>query len=406
MLNILIALVVIKNLWSIVLSLANLVYSTNRKAKVPEVFSDVIDLEIFEKNKHYTKDKMLMSVLSTAVNLLVLLWLILKGVPEIENIAKSISENIFIQSLLFFGLLGIIQFIMDMPFDVYSTFVLEQKYGFNTTTPKTFLMDILKSLILTVTFGTPIILILMWFLIKFETWWWQASIFGIAVTFFYSYISPILIAPLFNKFKELEDIELKDKIKTLLEKAKVKIPKIYVVDASKRTKKQNAYVTGFGTSRRLVLFDNLLSYPKEEILSVIAHELGHHEKRHIPKLMFVSALYEVFVLFLMNQLYKIFSSTKPGISQPYAVFFYCSLFVVSIVFFLTPLMNYMNRKLEYEADKYSAELIGSSKPLMNALKRLIKENLTSLSPLPLYKTWYYSHPAPEERINKLSKLEK
>lgn len=404
--NLLIVIVIFKTFWSIGLWLANLKYSTGPNAKIPPVLSDMITPEDFEKTKSYMKDKAPVSVISSIVDLALSLWLLLKGFPLLETIAKNFSDNVFVQSLIFFAIYGLIELIVDLPFDLYNTFVLEEKYGFNKTTPKTFIMDIVKSIIISIVVGAPVILALVWFLIKFEIWWWQVSIFAIAITILFSFIFPILIAPLFNKFKELEEGELKKKIKTLLEKSKIKIPNVYVMDASKRTKRQNAYLTGIGKSRRLVLYDNILTYSDDEILAVVGHELGHHKRRHISKLLIINILYEFFIFYVANKIYIILSSQQPqGVSQPYTVFVYSVLFITSIMFFVRPIFNYLSRKFEYEADNYSAELLGTAKPMISSLKKLVKENLSNPNPLPLYKTWYYSHPAPEERINNLLKIE-
>lgn len=405
LINLLIIIVLLKTFWSLALWLANLKYSTGPNAKIPSVLSDMITPEDFEKTKNYMKDKAPVSVISSIVDLALSLWLLLKGFPLFETIAKNFSDNVFVQSLIFFAIYGIIEFIVDLPFDLYNTFVLEEKYGFNKTTLKTFVMDTIKSIVLSIVIGAPVILALVWFLTKFEIWWWQVSIFAVSFTIFFSFISPIFIAPLFNKFKELEEGELKEKIKNLLEKSRIKVPNVYVMDASKRTKRQNAYLTGIGKSRRLVLYDNILTYSDDEILAVVGHELGHHKRKHIPKLLIINILYEFFIFYFVNKVYILLASQQPlGISQPYTIFVYSVLFITSIMFFVTPIFNYLSRKFEYEADNYSAQLVGTAKPLISSLKRLVKENLSNPNPLPLYKTWYYSHPAPEERINNLLKF--
>jgi STE24 endopeptidase len=176
------------------------------------------------------------------------------------------------------------------------------------------------------------------------------------------------------------------------------------MDASRRTKKVNAYLTGIGNSRRVVLFDTILNYSHDEILSVLAHELGHHVKKHIPKLIILSTLFYVAYIYFVYLLYK-----SPLISQTFSVeksftlIVYAFIFVSSIAYFISPIVNVISRKFEYEADRFSKELLGTPEPLINALKRLVKENLANLNPLPLYRTWYYSHPSPEERILALEK---
>jgi len=218
-------------------------------------------------------------------------------------------------------------------------------------------------------------------------------------------IQPLVIAPLFYKFSELDDEELKSKLRALLDKSGVKVPNIYKMDASKRTKKQNAYLTGIGKSRRLVLFDTILSYNHDEVLSIVGHELGHHVKKHIPKLLLIDIVFISFVLYITNVVYRFILETRIfGVSQPYTVFAYSFLFVSSLVFFLEPILNYLSRKMEYEADEYSAKLLGTPEPLISSLKRLVKENLSNPNPMPLYKVWHYNHPAPEERIKRLMEM--
>lgn len=175
------------------------------------------------------------------------------------------------------------------------------------------------------------------------------------------------------------------------------------MNASKRTKKQNAYLTGIGKSRRLVLYDTILNYPEEEILAIIGHELGHNTKKHIPKLLITSSIFYTFMFYLTNVVYNFIKNQHIfGVRKAYSLFIHAFLFITSILYFITPILNYLQRKFEYEADKYSAKLLGTPEYMISGLKRIVKENLSNLNPLPIYKIWYYSHPSPEERIKKLS----
>lgn len=169
--------------------------------------------------------------------------------------------------------------------------------------------------------------------------------------------------------------------------------------------KSRMLITGIGKSRRLVLFDTILSYNHDEVLSIVGHELGHHVKKHIPKLLLIDIVFISFVLYITNVVYRFILETRIfGVSQPYTVFAYSFLFVSSLVFFLEPILNYLSRKMEYEADEYSAKLLGTPEPLISSLKRLVKENLSNPNPMPLYKVWHYNHPAPEERIKRLMEM--
>jgi len=399
-----IAVIVLKVLWDITLDLINMRYSTSPNAKIPDVLKDKISEEDFEKAKRYLKDRVTLGVIMKITSLILTLVYVFFLFPFLEKVLES-KGSFIVQSLLFFGIYALIDYLVELPFKVYSIFVIEQKYGFNTTTPKLFVRDQIIGIILRVIIGVPIISIMMWLLNKFTVWWWQLSILSTAFLLFFMIIQPLVIAPLFYKFSELDDEELKSKLRALLDKSGVKVPHIYKMDASKRTKKQNAYLTGIGKSRRLVLFDTILSYNHDEVLSIVGHELGHHVKKHIPKLLLIDIVFISFVLYITNVVYRFILETRIfGVSQPYTVFAYSFLFVSSLVFFLEPILNYLSRKMEYEADEYSAKLLGTPEPLISSLKRLVKENLSNPNPMPLYKVWHYNHPAPEERIKRLMEM--
>ncbi|MFN4200723.1 M48 family metallopeptidase [Fervidobacterium riparium] len=398
-----VAVIVVRAVWDILLDWLNLRYTLSPASIIPEVLKDKLTMEDFAKAKSYLKDRTYFGILSKLVSLAVDLVLILKIFPLLENVVSA-KSSVILQAILFFALYYLIEKIVELPFKVYSTFVIEQKYGFNTTTPKLFARDEIISTLLAAAIGFPIIAVIM-MVIKYTVWWWQLSLFAILFILFFSFIQPILIAPLFYKFSKLEDEELEEKINQILNRAKIKVPNIFKMDASRRTKKQNAYVTGIGKSRRLVLFDTILSYSHDEILAVVAHELGHHVRRHLPKLIILNALFIAFVLYLTNWTYNFINSAKIfGASQPYTNFAYAFIFISSLMFFIEPLVNFFSRKMEYEADEYSAKLLGTSEPLISSLKRLVKENLSNPNPMPLYKAWHYSHPAPEERIKHLLEL--
>ncbi len=395
--------IIAKTVWEIVIDFINLRYSTGPNAKIPDVLRDKVSAEDFEKSKKYLRDRTYFVMWRNLVSMVVDIVFVLKLFPVLEH-ALSGKSSLFVQALLFFGIYMLIDYLVDLPFGIYSTFVIEEKYGFNTTKLMLFFRDQILSILLAVVIGISVIAILMW-LLSYPIWWWPVSLFAIAFVIFISFVQPVLIAPLFYKFSDLENEELERKLRTLLEKAKVKVPNIYKMDASKRTKKQNAYLTGVGRSRRLVLYDTILSYSDDEILAIVGHELGHHARRHIPKQILVNSVYIAFILYLTNLVYDFIKSNNVfGVSQPYTVFLYALMFITSIIFFAEPLINYFSRKMEYEADEYSAKLVGSPEPLISSLKRLVKENLSNPNPAPIYKIWHYTHPAPEERIKRLAEL--
>lgn len=399
--------VILESLWDLVLNTWNMQYSTNPASKIPEVLKDKISQKDFEKSKRYLKDTTQVKIVKTIITLTTTLIFIIWGFPYLEKLVSRFTNSIILQGLLFFGLYWLINFIITLPLKIYSTFVIEEKYGFNTMTGKTFISDTIKNLILYIVLFAPLLSLLVWVLSIDQNWWWKVSLVVVLFQVFLTWIFPIFFAPLFNKFTPLEDEQLKKKINKLFKDANFKVSKIFVMDASKRTKKQNAYLTGIGKSRRLVLYDTILNYPEEEILAIIGHELGHNTKKHIPKLLIISFIFYTSMFYLTNVVYNFIKNQHVfDVSKPYSLFIYAFLFITSILYFITPILNYLQRKFEYEADNYSAKLLGTPEYMISGLKRIIKENLSNLNPLPIYKIWYYSHPSPEERIKKLSEQEK
>ncbi|WP_448523088.1 M48 family metallopeptidase [Pseudothermotoga sp.] len=401
--KLLLTVLVLRTAWQIFLEVLNLFHSTNPKSRIPEVLKDRFAPDVLEKSRSYLKDRTGLKVVSQIVQMFVTIYLVMVGLPLLERLFMVYTP--LFQAFLFFGALGLILYLVNLPFRLYSIFVIEQKYGFNTTTMRTFLKDQVLTVSLIVAFSLLLIPFLIW-LLSHPIWWWQASILAFGFILFFWFIQPLLIAPLFYKFTELENDVLKMKIRELIQRSSAKISKIYVMNASKRTKKQNAYVTGIGRSRRFVLYDTIMGYPQDELLAVVAHELGHHTKKHIQKNVILSSVYATMFLYLTNFLYQSILKTNAfDVQRPHTIFVYAFLFISTISYFLEPLMNYLSRKMEYEADRFSAELLKSPTPLISSLKRLVKENLSNPDPHPLYKVWYYSHPAPEERIKALNQVQ-
>ncbi|SHH28642.1 M48 family metallopeptidase [Thermosipho atlanticus] len=396
--------IVFEAIWEVVLGIWNMKYSTS-STSIPEVLKDKISEKDFERSKKYLKDTTRVKVASIILNLILTLVFIFWGFPYFESLVSKISNSVILQGLIFFGIYWVINILVNLPIKMYSNFIVEEKYGFNTMTYKTFIADTIKNMVVSIVLFTPLIALLIWILKVESNWWWKVSLVFIAFQLFVTMIYPIFIAPIFNKFTPLEDGELKKKINKLLKTAQFKVSDIYVMDASKRTKKQNAYLTGIGKSKKLVLYDTILDYSQEEILAIVAHELGHNVKKHIPKLLIIVSIFYTLMIYLVNVVYNyILSYHVFNVSKPYSVFIYAFIFISSAISFIVPIVNYIQRKFEYEADAYSAKLVGTTDYLISSLKRLIKENLSNINPLPLYKIWHYNHPSPEERIKRLYDL--
>lgn len=389
-------LLIVSAIWKTILEWLNVLHASKTKLEDLKTLRDKVSEEDLRRAKSYLKERSILRIVSELIELVLVLYLVTIALPRLE---KFFAQYRF-QAYLFFGTVALIVYLVRLPFRAYSIFVIESKYGFNTTTTKTFLKDQILTVLLYAVFGLILVPLLMW-LLSYPVWWWQLSILAFVFITFFWFIQPVLIAPLFYRFTKFEDEKLAQKLKELFEKANTKVPNIYRVDASKRTKKQNAYVTGIGKSRRLVLYDTILGYPEDEILSIVAHELGHHVRKHVLKYIFLFSAFATTVLYLTNLVYAhILKTNLFGIEKPHTAFLYALLFVSSLSYFAMPIANYLSRRMEYEADAYSAKL-AEADPLVRALKRLVKENLSNPNPLPLYKVWYYTHPAPEERIERL-----
>ncbi|MFN3699328.1 MAG: M48 family metallopeptidase [Dictyoglomus sp.] len=395
-----------KALFQVYLSWRNLRYAQAHSQILP-VFKDLITKEDFEKSKNYLRDNTIFGFIVKSFDLVFNLVFVFILYPYIERVVVSLTDSFILQGLFFFGIFGLINLILSIPFDIYETFVLEEKYGFNTTTPKIFILDIIKSIIISIILGAPLLAFLLYLIKVDPNFWWKFALTLIFFELFIYFIYPLVIAPLFNKFTPLEEGELKDKIVEIAEKVGFKISNVFVMDASRRTKKQNAYLTGFGKSRRVVLYDTILSYPQDEILAIFAHELGHHRRGHLPKLLALSVLFYVLYIYSTFLVYKNASLSRYfGIQKEFTLLVYAFIFTSSLFYFINPFVNAISRKFEYEADAFSARILRNPYPLINALKRLVKENLSNIYPDPLFRTWYYSHPAPSERIYALLSLEK
>jgi len=372
-------------------------------SKVQESFQGELSEEEIEKSRKYTSEKNRLDLFSETVNFIFMLFLILIGFRVIEFISKGFSDNYILNGLLFFALFGFLSYFISLPFTLYSSFNIEERYGFNKKTPKLFLADTAKSFILTILLGGLLLSGVLYLVYDVENWWIY-FIFGIvALQFIIQIIYPKFIMPLFNKFSPIEDQELLDKIKMLSEKSGYNVKKIFVMDASKRSKHSNAFITGLGKNKRIVLFDTLLEeMTNDEIVAVFAHEIGHFKKKHFLKNFFISLSFMVcFVLLIYYFIQSSFLYNTFDISEKYTVLVYSVILISSLFSFMNFLLSYLSRKFEFEADKYAVE-VSDKKAFIDALKKLGKQNLSVLEPHPLYKKFYYSHPTISEREKEIN----
>jgi len=398
-------------IWRYILQQLNIRHLRNHGKEIPPVFQSIIDETTLAKMVDYTYDN---SRLETREDLaedileLAILFLLL---PVLVGRLAGLPLHIIWQTLIFFGVLAVIGGVAGMPFDIYHTFVLEKKYGFSTITWKLWLTDLIKSVIIsTILMGVMLSAFMAFILYLPKSWWFWAWVFFTAFEILLMWLYPVVIAPLFNKYEPIKDEALKEKITFLLSKVGLKAKGIYQVDEGKRSKHTNAYFTGIGKTKRIVLFDTLLaSHSQEEILAVLAHEIGHWKKKHILKqLIFMIAaslvlLYFVYLIVNWPPLYSTFGLKQTPV---YAGLLLVSIYLSCAGFFFSPLGAFISRRYEREADKMAVELVGTSEPMINALKRLAKDNLSNLHPHPWYVWFYYSHPPLIERIEYLKTMDK
>ena len=378
--------------------------------KIPPVFKGEIDEATLNKMVDYTYDQSRLEAGQNLVGDIIELAVLFFLLPLLVVWLTGINLNIIGQALIFFAALAVISGIAGLPFDLYHTFVLERKYGFSTITWKLWLTDLLKSLLISAIIMAIIVSALIAFITYLpKSWWFWGWAFFTLFQVVMLWLYPVLIAPLFNKFEPIKDESLKEKIVALLSKAGLQAKGIYQVDEGKRSKHTNAYFTGIGKTKRIVLYDTLLSsHTQEEIVSVLAHEIGHWKKKHILKqlaFMILASLILFYLVYLIvgwPPLYRAFGMIQTPV---YAGLFLVSLYLAAGGFFLSPAGSAITRRFEREADRMAFDLTGTAKPMVSALKRLAKDNLSNLHPHPWYVRFYYSHPPLTERIECLQAME-
>ena len=375
--------------------------------RIPAELKDVYNKEEYFKSQAYKTENYRFSLITSSFMLtLTLCFFIFKGFAWVDTFARSFSDNEISISLIFFGVIMIGSDMLSTPFSYYQTFIIEEKYGFNKTSKRLFLIDKLKGWLLSAIIGGGILAIIIWFYQKTGDLFWIYTwifigIFTIVMTMFYS----SLIVPLFNKQTPLEEGELKASIHAFSKKAGFKLNNIYVIDGSKRSTKANAYFSGFGAKKRIVLYDTLINdLTTDEIVAVLAHEIGHYKKKHVMINMFISLLLTGFTLFLFSLLIdNAILSEALSVEMPS---FHIGLITFGILYSpiseLTGiLMNYMSRKFEYQADNYAKTKYGGE-ALISSLKKLSRNSLSNLTPHKANVFVHYSHPTLLQRIKNLT----
>jgi STE24 endopeptidase len=379
----------------------------HRKTKIPKELEGIYDEAQYRKQQEYKKVNTRFGFISGSFSfILLMVFLLAGGFPWLDGIIRNITEHPVLMALLFFGILMFASDFIGTPFALYQTFVIEERFGFNKTTLKTFVLDKLKGWLLGAIIGGGLLALIIWIYLQFpEMFWLYAwaviTAFSIFMTLFYS----SLIVPLFNKQTPLEEGELRDEITGFSEKAGFRLKNIFVIDGSKRSTKANAYFTGFGPKKRIVLYDTLINdLGIGEIVAVLAHETGHYKKKHIVTNLVVSIIQTGVTLYLLSLFISSpLLSAALGVEQHS---FHIGLVAFGILyspisFVLGIFMNLYSRKAEYQADRF-AKNYGFGKELIDGLKKLTQKNLSNLTPHPLYVFFHFSHPTLLQRIRALT----
>ncbi|MDF7808475.1 M48 family metallopeptidase [Pontiellaceae bacterium B12219] len=383
----------------------------NVSTRIPDEFQGIYNEEKYAESQRYLKETTRFEQVQSAIMLpLTITFILLGGFRILNDVAAASSGHMILQGLVFGGLLMVLSQIVSLPFSIYNTFVIEEKYGFNKTTAKTFIVDLLKGILLTVLLGAPIFALVLWiFSSVTNAWLWAWAALSL-IQLFVMFIAPVAILPLFNKFTPLEDGELRSAIEDYAASQEYTLSGIFKIDGSKRSTKSNAFFTGFGKTKRIALFDTLIeNHSTEELVGVLAHEIGHCKRGHVKKGIVISMASSLLMFFILSLFI-----TKAGLyaafgiedTPLYAGLIFFGFLYAPISMILGLLGNILSRKHEFEADAYAAETTKAPGKMINALKKLSVDNLSNLTPHPLKVFLEYSHPPVLERIKALRTFEK
>ena len=375
---------------------------------IPAQLEDVYDASEYKKSQAYKKKNYSFGILTSSISIIATLaFFFLDGFAFVDDLARSISENTIVITLLFFGIIMFASDLLSLPFGYYKTFVIEEKFGFNKTTKKTFFLDKLKGLLMLAVIGGLLLSTIVWFYeVAGSNFWMYAWGLVTIFTLFMNMYYAKLIVPLFNKQSPLEKGVLREKIEQYAEKTGFNLNHIFIIDGSKRSTKANAYFSGFGREKRVTLYDTLVNdLEEDEIVAVLAHEIGHYKRKHIIVNLIASILTTGFTLWLLSLFIgNSLLSEALNVSQPS---FHIGLIAFGLLY--SPIsevtglvMNYLSRKFEYQADDYAKNTFEAA-PLISALKKLSKNSLSNLTPHPAYVFAHYSHPTLLDRCKNLMK---
>jgi STE24 endopeptidase len=402
------ALIVLKWAAQIWLERLNLKHVQAHASAVPDAFKDIVDEATYRKSVEYTLAKGKFDQVETTYHVVILLLILFSGVlPWALNLFTHWLGNSAWAMAVFLFAVGLMLSLPGLPLAWYDQFKLEERFGFNTSTQKIWWLDRLKGLLLGIVLGFPLLVLIL----KFVDWtgslWWLWAWAALLVfQMIMAVLAPVLILPLFNKFTALPDGSLRDRLLNLAERTRFRARSIQVMDGSKRSRHSNAFFTGFGQFRKIVLFDTLIQQLAEpELEAVLAHEIGHFKKKHIPKMLAMSAFASLVGFFCLSLLakqewfYRAFGFASGNIAPALLVF---GLLSGLLTFWFSPVAHWWSRRYEYQADAFAAKTMDEPRSLVGALRKLNEKNLSNLTPHPIYSGFYYSHPTLLEREQALA----
>lgn len=373
----------------------------------PPTVAGLYDAEKYEKAKNYAQENGKISLISGLLSFIIIFaMLFFRGFALLDTLIRSFTDNQILQTILFFGVLSFASSIISLPFGIYRTFVIEEKYGFNRTTKKTFILDLIKGTLLSSLIGGGILALLTYFFyFAPNNFWWIAWLIVSGFSIFFAMFYTTLLVPIFNKLTPLEDGELRQSIEEFAKKVNFPLTNIMVIDGSKRSSKANAFFSGLGSKKSIVLYDTLMKdNTNEEITAILAHEVGHYKKKHITKSIFISLIQTAILFALFGWISGNSNlALALGTEQPS---FHIALIAFSLLYSPVSLitgimMNVYSRKNEFEADNY-AKTTYKAEPLASALKKLAVNHLSNLTPHKAYVFVHYSHPPLAQRLEKLN----
>lgn len=393
------------------LTVLNLRYARRRADRVPPAFEGIVSPESHRRAVEYTVIRGRFSLVVETVSAAALLLIVASGLlGTVDSFVRSLPLHPYLQGIVFIAAVSLAAWLLRLPFSLWSTFVVEERFGFNRTTLPLYISDALKGFAISAVIGVPLLSALFWFMDRTGPWWWVWAFVGATIVqLVMTVISPLVIAPLFNRFTPLPEGSLRTRIAALVASLGLRVSGIFVVDSSRRSRHTNAYFTGLGKAKRIVLYDTLVaSGTEDEIVSVLAHEIAHEKYRHVTKALAISTLFTLAGFFVVSILldwepfYRAFGFQRPSYQ---AILVLISFFSGPVVYFFQPLLSMRSRRQEYQADRFAVRAVGSAAGLRSALLRMGRENLTNLAPHPLYSFFHYTHPTLAERLGALERFE-